>query len=73
MNCPECKTDEENLDWWIDMSGLWHWRCFECEHEWIAATERASIPCPSCFGWGTMDEDWRNGEPCPECGGAGEL
>ena len=32
--CPNCGAIEEYLDWWIDSKGIWHWNCFECEHEW---------------------------------------
>lgn len=31
------------------------------------------IICPSCMGYGTLDDDWKTGEPCPECDGVGEL
>lgn len=34
MNCPECGSEEKDLDWWIDIDGYWHWNCFVCEYKW---------------------------------------
>jgi Zn ribbon nucleic-acid-binding protein len=34
MICPKCNAPEDQLDFWIDNDGYWHWNCFECEHTW---------------------------------------
>ena len=41
MNCPYCKTeielngDNATATYWMDNEGIFHWECFECEHEWL--------------------------------------
>ena len=32
MICPKCKAPEEELDFYL-AKDVWHWNCFECEHE----------------------------------------
>jgi len=34
MICPKCQAPEEELDFWLDSAGIWHWNCFECGYEW---------------------------------------
>ena len=39
MICPKCQAPEEELDFWLDSKGIWHWNCFECEQEWQVTQE----------------------------------
>jgi len=41
--CPKCgapdieeEEGEYKHSWWIDMDGVWHFECFDCNHEWKA-------------------------------------
>ena len=44
--CPECEAEDKDNDedyshdFWIDNDDIWHFECFNCNHEWLAKAER---------------------------------
>lgn len=47
VSCPKCNATEDDMDsndyehnWYIDALGVWHFTCFNCEHEWKAIVMR---------------------------------
>jgi hypothetical protein len=43
--CPKCGSvggeDAHGIihSWWMDSDGIFHWTCWDCEHEWLAVAE----------------------------------